>query len=158
MKAFRFRLQSVLSLREEKEQTAQREVARALHGVAVIETALAGVAKELAGLGNDLLGRLQAGMPARALAELGAYREVLSERRARLRRDLAQAQETVRQARVVLLQASQERQALDTYRDKRRRAHDLEAAREEQKTLDELAGRVSAFGGLRHATPAVSPS
>jgi hypothetical protein len=38
-----------------------------------------------------------------------------------------------------MMQATRDRETLDRYRDKRKRAHDAAMRREEQKLLDELA-------------------
>ncbi len=158
MKAFKFRLQAVLTLREEKEQEAQRLVAQALGVVATAEAGLARVARDLDGLGREIADRLRTGVAAARLAEFGNYRVLLTERRFRLERELEAAREKVRQARAALLRATQERQALDGYRGRLRRSHDYRMAREEQKFLDDLATRAPVFGSHRSTSPVASSS
>lgn len=158
MKAFRFPLQAILTLREEKEEEAQRLVANALHAVAQVEAGLARVSQELTRLGEDFRVRVGQGMPARELAELGGYRTVLTERQAQLQRDREAAEEKVREARAELVRRTQDRQVLDTYRDKLHRAWERDQARLEQKLLDDLAGRAPATGGGRAlGSPATTP-
>lgn len=158
MKAFRFPLQAVLTLREEKEQEAQRAVARALNLVAAIQSRLAEVSRELESLGAEIKGRMGGGVEARQLEQWGNYRLLLTERRSRLEQDLAVAEQGVQRARTVLLSATQDRQALENYRTKVHRMHDYQQARAEQKLLDDLAGRSSILGGdLRNAPPPTAP-
>lgn len=147
MKAFHFSLQAVLTLRLEKEQEAQRAVAQAVHGVMVVKSGLAALGAALASLGEELRGRMDRGIPAHDLAQLGGYRVVLTERRQQLEGDLAKAEEKLRQTQVALLRANQDRQVLDHYRRKLLRLHDQREAREEQKLLDDLAGRAPVAAG-----------
>lgn len=154
MKSFRFPLEAVLTLREEREQTAQRNVARALAVVAAIQTSLGSLERELHGLGSELQRRLARGVPACELGQLGSYQVVLTERRTRLQQDLRVADEAVQQARAELVRATQDRQALENYRTRLRRAHDANQARAEQKLLDDLAGRTPPFGTCRRISSA----
>jgi flagellar export protein FliJ len=63
----------------------------------------------------------------------------------RVRRDLDQAVEAWQRTKALLVEASQERKLLDLVADKRRDAQRADAARQEQRTMDEVASR-------RHST------
>lgn len=154
MKAFRFPLHAVLTLREEREQEAQRGLARALAELAVIREEVAAMGREVDALGADLTRRLQGQLAAEELERYGAFRGVLLERQRLREQDLTMAEATVREARARLLRATQDRQALEQYRDKLRRRFDYQQAGEERKMLDDLAGRQPALGTGRGAASA----
>jgi flagellar biosynthesis chaperone FliJ len=61
---------------------------------------------------------------------------------------LHNARHTMNAAWHEMMLATRDREALDRYRDKCRRAYDRDAQREEQKRLDELGIRRAAFPGL----------
>ena len=58
-----------------------------------------------------------------------------------VRREIGQAAEAWRQAKALLVEASQESKLLDRVADKRREAQRAEAGRQEQRTTDEAASR-----------------
>ncbi len=153
MKAFRFSLQAILTLREEREQEAQRHYARMLRAVEAVQAELATVGQHLAALAAEQQARLRTGLPANELERLGNYRVVLEERRVRLQQDLARAQQAADLAQGALVKATQARQALEKYRAKLHRAYDYTLARDEQKLLDDLAGRTSTLTGTWRQVP-----
>jgi flagellar protein FliJ len=59
----------------------------------------------------------------------------------RMRREIDQAVEAWQQTKALLVEASVERKLLDIVADKRRDAQRAEAARQEQRTMDEAASR-----------------
>ena len=63
----------------------------------------------------------------------------------RVRREIDQAVEAWQHTKALLVEASQERKLLDLVVDKRRDAQRADAARQEQRTMDEVASR-------RHST------
>ena len=63
----------------------------------------------------------------------------------RVRREIDQAAEAWQRTKALLVEASQERKLLDLVADKRRDAQRADAARQEQRTMDEVASR-------RHST------
>lgn len=158
MKAFRFSLQAILTLREEKEQEAQRLYAKALRVVEAVQAELDAVNRRLLELDSEQQARLQTGLPASELERFGNYRVVLIERRTRLQNDLARAQQAAEQARQALVKATQARQALENYREKLHHAYNLVLSREEQKMLDDLASRPAALtGAWRQAPETIAP-
>lgn len=153
MKAFRFSLQAILTLREEREQEAQRHYARMLRAVQAVNAELAAVDRQLTALAAEQQARLGTGLMANELERLGNYRVVLEERLGILQRDLARAQQASDLAKDALIKATQSRQALENYRQKLHRAYDYTLAREEQKLLDDLAGRASTLAGAWQQAP-----
>jgi flagellar export protein FliJ len=59
----------------------------------------------------------------------------------RVRREITQAVEAWQQIKARLVEASQERKLLDLVADKRQEAQRADAARQEQRTMDEAASR-----------------
>jgi len=140
MKAFQFRLQAVLTLREQAEQAAQESCARAY---AAVEAASARVrAADEAIAASDELRRTQLTASTRAdqVEQLRAFGVLLGERRAGRLRELAEARQRAKEASILLVIATQRREALERLRRGQRSAHTYQAARAEQRDLDELAG------------------
>jgi flagellar export protein FliJ len=147
MKAFRFRLEVVLTLREQTEQVAQQRCARAY---AVVENAAARVRSAEAEIdATDQAHRAQmaAGPRAGQLDQLRLYVSLLHERRRQLARELAEGRRQAAEAARQLLLATQQREGLERLRGRQRRVYDYQTARAEQQTLDELVGRGPALSG-----------
>jgi flagellar export protein FliJ len=141
MKSFQFRLQAVLTLREQAEQAAQQRCARAYEAVERATGRLRSAEAAIAAV-DELRGReLSAGARADRLEQLGNYTVLLHERRTVLVRELAEARGQAEAARRQLLFATQQRETLERLRQRQRRKHDYAAAQAEQKLLDDLAGR-----------------
>ena len=158
MKAFRFSLQAILTLREEREQEAQRLYARLLRAVEAVNAELAAVGRLFMSLATEQQARLRTGLPADELERFGQYRVVLHERQVRLQAELARAQQAAEAARGALVKATQDRQALEQYRQKLRRIFEYGLARDEQKLLDDLAGRTAARAAAwRQASETLAP-
>jgi flagellar export protein FliJ len=141
MNAFKFRLDAVLTAREQAEQAAQQMCARAY---AAVETALADVrAAESAIDTAEQAHRAQlaAGPRAGQLEQSLAYTVLLHERRLELERKLAEVRRQAETARRQLLAATQQREALERVRSRQKRTHDYETARAEQRILDDCVGR-----------------
>jgi flagellar protein FliJ len=141
MKAFRFRLQAVLTLREQAEQVAQQRCARAYAAVESALTRVQSVEAEVDATEQAHRAQLAAGPRAGQLDQLQLYAGLLHERCRQLARELAEARRRADDAQRQLLLATQQREALERLRGRQRRAHDYQAARGEQQTLDELVGR-----------------
>jgi len=156
MKAFRFRLQAVLTLREQAEQAAQQVCAGAC---AALDRAAARLRSAEAGIAaNEQLwrARLAAGLRAEELEQWRLYAGLLYERRTRMASELAQAREQLEEARRQLLLATRQREALERLRHRQRRMHDYEAARAEQKFLDELSQRVPLLASSGREQPSLT--
>ena len=141
MKRFRFTLQPVLVLRERAERQALEAFARALADQRLQASNLAAADKELAE-GHALSRRqLASGAPAALLLQQLAYCSFLQERRKAASRSLALAETMAKKASLAMNIARQQRQVVETFRDKQLAAYDHNCSIEEQKMLDELAGR-----------------
>jgi flagellar export protein FliJ len=147
MRPFRFPLQALLTLRQQREQDAQRQYARRLLAVEVVQQNLAATRLEVQHLADEHQIRLRHGAQAHEFRRLDLYRHALNDRLTRLEQDLATARKAAERAWLALVQATQNRQALDQYRQKRRRAYDYALAREEQRLLDDLAARAPTLAG-----------
>jgi flagellar FliJ protein len=153
MKAFRFRLQVVLTLREEAEQAAQQLFARAFLGLEQAAARLRSAEAAIAANDQWQRTRLAAGMRADELEQSRLYSALLEERRTQLAREAARAQQQVEEARQKLLQATRQREILERLRERQRRVYDYQAARAEQKLLDELSKRAPILAGSGREAP-----
>lgn len=151
MKSFRFPLQSLRVLREQKERAAQKHYTEALQACEQAAVRLKTASDELANCWSALCDKLSNGVNATDLLRTRAWCNVLELRL----KDRAHELETARQDVDVvwreMMMATRDREALDKFHDKRRRTYDREIQREEQKVLDELALRpnVTLSGGTR---------
>ena len=141
MKIFRFRLQAVLTLREQAEHEAQQLCARAYAAVESAEARLRSAEAAIAAADDLRRTHLAAGSRASQLEQLRIYAVLLQDRRAQIARELTEARRRAEEARRRLLAATQQRETLERLRNRQRRAHDYQAARAEQKLLDEMAGQ-----------------
>jgi flagellar export protein FliJ len=145
MKKFQFRLRAVLVLREQAEREAQQRYARTVAAVTGAFGRLQAAGAALASADAARQSRLAAGAPAGELEQARVYGVLLHERRARCVRELEEARQRAEAARRNLAAASRQHEGLARLRDRQQRRHDYNAARAEQKVLDELAGRAPAL-------------
>jgi len=153
MKAFHFRLQVVLTLREEVEQAARRVYARALLALGQASGRLAGAEAEIEAHHQRRRARLAAGPRAEELEQNRLYGAALEDRRTQLAREAARAKQQAEECRQKLLLAGRQRETLERLRERQRRAHDYQAARAEQKLLDDLSQRVPALAAAGPEAP-----
>lgn len=143
MKTFRFPLQSLRVLREQKERTAQKNYAEAL-GACEQAAAMVKLAGDELSANWTALGReLSAGVSAMELLRTRAWCNVLELRLKERTGLLEKARLAVDAVWQEMLNATRDREALDKYYQKTRRAHDRKAQVQEQKQLDELAVRMA---------------
>jgi len=146
MKAFHFALESLRVLRRQKEHAAQLHYARALTACDRAAAQLQAAAGELARSWNLLTHELAVGVVAGKLSRLRVWCTVLETRRNERRAALEETRRTAAQAFQEMVTAAREREALDRFHDKSRRAYDRAAQAEEQKSFDELAVQRSRVG------------
>jgi len=147
MKPFHFSLDSLLVLRRQKERTAQQRYARALTACNEARLQLQQATTELA-VGWDLLGHeLEHGVAAARLASFRTWCKVLEIRWNERKAALEETRRTAELAFQEMTLAVRDREALDRFYDKSRRAHNHKAQREEQKTFDELAVQLNGAHG-----------
>jgi flagellar export protein FliJ len=154
MRPFRFSLQSIRVLREQRERDAQQRFGRTMRICEDAACQLQQASEELAAGWDNLCRELSAGVAAMKLLKIRGWCNVLEHRQKQRRTALLNAQRDMDDAWRDVMLATRDREAMDRYHDKRRRAYDREAGREEQKMLDELGVRRAVTpGALRGGRP-----
>ncbi|BDI30913.1 hypothetical protein CCAX7_29640 [Capsulimonas corticalis] len=138
MKNFRFRLQTVLEQRERQEKAAQQSFAEADMAYRRADALLDELREIRAAILEELCARRDAAFDP---AETRMYQEYLQTVTTNIRgqeahvRDLVVAREAFK---LNMIDAAQNRQALDKVKDKAKTAHAQQAERKMQLELDEL--------------------
>ena len=144
MKKFQFRLQAALTLRQRREEQLAVELAQARNRLLREK----GQMERLASDREDLLRQSLAGRTGRVDAEELCFRErlftVMEEQIAEQRHLVIAVEREVESKLQERVEAKKETRALEQLREQSLRAHRLEAQREEQTFLDELASILSA--------------
>lgn len=148
MKPFRFPLESLRVLRKQKENLAQQHYANALTACDRAETDLQKTVAELTAGWDSLSQELANGIVAGKIIGTRTWWLVLEIRRNEHKAALDEAHHAAGKAFQEMLAAVRDREALDRFHDKSRRAHDCEAQREEQKNFDEMAVQSSGANRL----------
>ena len=143
MKSFRFPLQSLRVLREQKEQAAQKHYAEVLRACEDAAARVKAAGEELSASWTTLGKELGAGVTAMELLRTRAWCNALELRLKERTSVLEQARLAVDAVWQEMLNATRDREALDRYYKKSRRSHDRKAQSEEQKQMDELAMRTA---------------
>ncbi len=157
MKAFRFRLEVVLTLRQEAEQAARRVCARVFADLDRATGRLRAAEAALAADDQRRRARLASPLRAADLDQDRLFSALLDERRAAAAREAARVQDQLEAARQKLLLATRDREILERLRERQRRAYDYQAARAEQKILDELSQVGSALIDAAQPIPPPAP-
>ena len=145
MKQFLFRLQAVLMLREQAEQTAKLRCARAYAVVNEAATRLRLAEEAMTASHESRRNQLVAGARAEHIEQLRAFGARLSERQISRMHELSEARLRAEDATRLLVLATQERESLERLRRRQQSQHTYRAACAEQKDLDELAGHGQTF-------------
>ena len=148
MKLFKFPLESMRTIRKQKEQVAQQQYARALAACAAADAQLQSANLALAAAWEMLECELGSGALASSILSRRAWCTALEKRRDELQTARDAAQRTAEAAFRELVTAMREREALDRFRDKSRRAHARSVQREEQKNFDEHAVQMNGANDL----------
>ena len=139
MKTFHFPLEPLRVLRKQKERAAQQRYARSLSACNTASAQLEKATTELAA-GRELLTReLSNGVSAAKMMNLRTWCMALEIHQHERKAAFAEARRISQLAFQEMNAASRDREGLDRFHDKARRAHELEMFRAEQKSLDELA-------------------
>lgn len=153
MKSFQFSLSALCVLREQQEQAAQKKYAGALRDCEEAAERVQNASQELMTCWHDLTGKLSSGVSAVEFLRVRAWCNVLELRLKERTAALEQARLNVDAVWQEMLTATRDRETLDRFHDKKRRAYDLEVQRLEQKELDELAIQLAATPGPLHYQP-----
>ena len=141
MKAFRFTLQALLTLSEEKEQAVQRRYAQALRDLQTALDHRKAVEQETALWQEHLRRARRTGAVAAQLAQMLGFGCVLEERAREADQEVLLARQKVDQMTQELVNARREREKFDKCRERQRHAYIAGLWKAEQKLLDELATR-----------------
>jgi flagellar FliJ protein len=139
MRRFKFALQKVLELREYAEREAEIELGRAVSALNLIEQRLAALAEERCNAAAERFA------PGREFSEMQSYEKYLyrlDRTRDKFLADAAKAELEVSEKRDLYLEASRDRKVLDKVRERRAGEYRKFALAEENKELDEIAGRM----------------
>ena len=150
MKSFQFSLSALSVLREQHEQAAQKKYAESLR---ICEESAARVelaSHELITGWRDLTGKLSAGVSAVEFLRARAWCNVLELRLKERTAALEQARLKVDAVWQEMLSATRDRESLDRFHNKKRRAYNAEVQRKEQKEMDELAIQLATTPGPLH--------
>ncbi|HWD93803.1 MAG TPA: flagellar export protein FliJ [Verrucomicrobiae bacterium] len=153
MKRFHFSLSALSVLREQQEQAAQKKYSEALRTCEEAAVRVQTASSELSSGWQDLTGKLSAGVSAVDFLRSRAWCNVLELRLKERTAALEQARLKVDAVWQEMLEATRDRESLDRFRAKKRKAYDREAQRREQKEMDELAIQLAATPGPLQAQP-----
>ncbi|MGA2247009.1 MAG: flagellar export protein FliJ [Verrucomicrobiota bacterium] len=139
MKAFGFPLESLRTLRKQREHIAQQRYARALVACDGARRLLQLAEEELQAGHALVAAELKSGVLAARIVNLRTWCTVLEIRRNEGLARLAEARRSSHEAFQLLTAAAREREALDRFHDKSLRLWQRASNAEEQKMFDELA-------------------
>jgi flagellar export protein FliJ len=147
MKSFHFSLSALSVLREQQEQAAQKKYSESLQFCEAAAARVENASRELMNSWHDLTGKLSSGVSAVDFLRARAWCNVLELRLKERTAALEQARLKVDAVWQEMLVATRDRESLDRFHDKKRRAYNLQLQRAEQKELDELAIQLAATPG-----------
>jgi flagellar export protein FliJ len=153
MKSFHFSLSALAVLREQQEQAAQKKYTDALRTCEDAAVRVQTASQELMTCWQELTGKLSAGVSAVEFLRSRAWCNVLELRLKERTAALEQARLKVDAVWHEMLMATRDRESLDRFHNKKRRAYDRDVQRKEQKELDELAIQLAATPGPLHFQP-----
>lgn len=141
MKTFRFTLEAVRTVRQRQENAALEQYARALVARQQAFDALDTIEEQITRDNTQWQELLAAGCNAAQAAQAQQYHRSLEKRLEESILALNAAERRVNAASNTMLAARQQREIVDVYREKQLARHQRLTMREEQKNLDEFAGR-----------------
>ena len=139
MKAFSFPLESLRTLRKQRERTAQQRYARALVACDGAARVLQLAEQELKTGHAMLVGELETGATASRIINLRTWCTVLEIRRNECAASFAEAKRNANDAFRLMTAAAREREALDRFHEKSHMIWQRAFHADEQKMFDELA-------------------
>lgn len=148
MKPFQFTLESVRTLRLRKERESMERYALALAARQRAAERVELVSRQLMEVWMRIQGELADGSNASSVTQLRRFCESLEQSQSQAKHALDEADLAVHEALGKMLASRQEREAVDKFFQYQKNAYDRELNREEQKLLDEMAGRKSPVWAL----------
>ena len=150
MKRFHFSLSALSVLREQQEQAAQKKYADALRVCEEAARRVQTASNELTISWHELTSKLSAGVSAVEFLRSRAWCNVLELRLKERTAALEQARLKVDAVWQEMLVATRDRESIDRFEEKKRRAYNTQVQRAEQKELDELAIQLATTPGPLH--------
>jgi flagellar export protein FliJ len=141
MKAFRFTLEAVRTLRQRRENEALEQYAQALGARQQVLDLLESIDEKISQSRTAIRALLADGCDASEATHAYAAHGVLEKRRDECVTALGHAERRVNAASQVMLLARQQREIVDIFCEKQKARHQKLELREEQKLLDEFASR-----------------
>jgi flagellar export protein FliJ len=145
-------LEPVRIVRERKEREALERYAKTLSDLSDARERLGALNQELVQAQSEIKQRLVGGTPVTQIIQQQLYVSHLHDRVKAVETEIDQIEQRVKQALQAMLVARREREVVDKFFVNQKSAYDRELTLEEQKAIDELAGRRSA-GMLSWRTP-----
>lgn len=143
MANFRFRLTTLLKLRESARDERRRVLAEGFQAAATLQEHIDETNGELDGLRSIYGESSKPGVvKLDRLLDAQRYEAVLRSQLHVLKDQAMRVAEEVERRRQALIEADREVRILEKLREKQQSRHDEELARDEMKELDELAGRI----------------
>jgi flagellar FliJ protein len=149
MKKFRFRLETLLRVREQKEKLKQREFAEEVSKVTEVQNQIDDIEKAVANAFETLGSRAKIGYDPQAV--LAYYRYIFNMQRysAARSRHLETLMVEYDKKREDLVQASRDKRVLENLKKRHHETWRKEAMREDQKDMDEIGNMRAAHEALR---------
>lgn len=141
MKIFRFTLQALLTLRLREERFATEQYAAAQLQRRQAADRVIARESELASAQKQVQQQLNSGLPAAQAVQGRAYCQSLEQRRDEAVAGLNQAERAVQACLQSMIEARRRREGVENCRDKQFKRHLRQCQQEEDRLLDELAGR-----------------
>lgn len=148
MKLFKFPLESLRTLRLQRERVAQQNYSRALAACDHAGARLLEAERFLAVAWEGLLLEMSEGATAAEILGRRTWCTLLETRRNESKIALDEANRAAGIAREDMVNAVRERESLDKLCEKLRFRHERDQQREEQNSFDELAVQMNGTGGL----------
>jgi flagellar export protein FliJ len=148
MKSFRFPLESLRVLRKQKERAAQQRYAQSLVACKAATAQLERAIQELDAGRDFLMRELAAGVSAAKIVNLRTWCMALEIHQHERKAALTEKRRIADLAFQEMTAATREREGLDRFYHKGRRAYAQEVMRDEQKNFDELAVQLNGTANL----------
>jgi flagellar export protein FliJ len=144
MKKFLFTLEAVRTVRRRQEHVTVDQYVRALLDRQKAVEAVEEMERQLEANSREVGRVLSAGCTAAHAFQLNNYHRFLEKQQEQRSKELAAAEQRLTAAFQAMLLARQQREIVESYRKRQHARYQRDLLREEQKALDELAGRRSA--------------
>ena len=139
MKKFRFSLQAVFTVLQQREQAALEVYAKAITERERAAERLAEAQRQCQEAWDFNRQRVMSGSSAAQLTQAGQYSVRAKDHQERRAEALRRTQQVVDGALKTLLEARRSREAVDKFRARQQERYNRESQREEQKVIDDLA-------------------